>query len=300
MATKAVINANSAMPTGTKRTVLTQEMLRIMLHCSKYLAKETTNRHLNNVMKKMQYSGYKKSFRYDVTKSAMQAYRLIKEKAENGLRPINRPKDWQRDERIEEKQKKKLTWYKQGGFESVMFVPTTPGAKLRKMYEHAIRKSGIRIKVVERTGRTLKSQLQRSNPFRQRQCGRSDCFVCTTTTKGNCSTESITYKIECDESNCIDVYKGETATNGYTRGKEHLQVLTAKDAANSPLRRHCLMEHGGEMQGFRMSITNTFRNDAMLRQITEAIQIDQVSKENLMNDRAEWNRTPVPRTVIRI
>ena len=35
MATKAVVNAKSALPMQTKRTVLTQEMLRRLLHCSK-------------------------------------------------------------------------------------------------------------------------------------------------------------------------------------------------------------------------------------------------------------------------
>ena len=37
MATKSVLHATSAIPQRTKRTVLTQEMLRIMLHCSRNL-----------------------------------------------------------------------------------------------------------------------------------------------------------------------------------------------------------------------------------------------------------------------
>ena len=32
-------------------------------------------------------------------------------------------KDWRRDERIEEKEKKKKDWYKEGGFDSVLFAP---------------------------------------------------------------------------------------------------------------------------------------------------------------------------------
>ena len=52
------------------------------------------------------------------------------------------------------------------------------------------------------------------------------------------------------------------------------------------------------MQGFQMRVTGTFRNDAMLRQITEAVQIDNVEPNRLMNSRTEWNITRVPRALI--
>ena len=47
-----------------------------------------------------------------------------------------------------------------------------------------------------------------------------------------------------------------------------------------------------------MCVTGTYRNDTMLRQITEAVQIENTDTNQLMNDRAEWNMTPLPRTVI--
>ena len=168
------------------------------------------------------------------------------------------------------------------------------------MYENEIRKTGLRIKVVESTGKTLKSQLQRSNPFRRKECGRRDCFICMTTSIGNCNTEGITYKIQCKNENCIQksTYKGETANNGYTRGLHHKRVLTAKDIVNSPLWRHCVEEHNGEIQQFEMSVTRTYHNDAMLRQIAEAVQINSTPTNQLMNNRAEWNMTRVPRVTI--
>ena len=167
------------------------------------------------------------------------------------------------------------------------------------MYHHAIRNSGLRIKLVERTGRTLKSELQRSNPFRKDNCERNDCFVCTTTGKGNCEAESVTYALKCKGESCLrKMYKGETASNGYTRGVEHLGKLAARNIDQSPLRRHCVDEHRGEVQAFEMSITGVYRNDAMIRQITEAVQIENTDVNILMNDRAEWNMTPLPRTVI--
>ena len=299
MTTKAVIHASSAIPFKVKRTVLTQEMLRILLHCSNKLPWEAVLPHLNGLMRKMQYSGYDKTFRYTVAKSAINAYETIRDNETNRIRPMHRPKTWQRVERLEEKEEKKKTWYKRGGFDSVLFIPATPDGKLKRMYEGVIQRSGIRMKVIERTGRTLKSQLQTSNPFREPNCGRGDCFVCSTFGQGNCNTESVSYVINCTGGECEKgVYKGETAYNGYTRGKEHMARLAARDLPNSPLWRHCLEQHGGEEQGFLMSVTGTYRNDAMLRQITEAVQINNMDPRERMNDRAEWNMTRIPRTVI--
>ena len=219
----------------------------------------------------------------------------------NNIRPVNRLKNWNRAERERQKQQKRKEWYKQGGFDSVLFLPSTPQGKLKHMCEDIIKRSGIRIKVVERTGRTLKSQLQTSNPFKEGGCGRGNCFICTTTKKGNCQSESITYRIECLGEACRKKrYKGETAGNGYKRGAKHLSDLAGRDVDNSPLWRHCLEEHNGEEQRFQMCVTGSYRNDAMLRQISEAVQIENSDPGSLMNDRAEWNMTPIPRSTITV
>ena len=44
-----------------------------------------------------------------------------------------------------------------------------------------------------------------------------------------------------------------------------------------------------------MKVTGTFKDDAMLRQITEAVQIENADTNTLINTRAEWNMTRVPR-----
>ena len=103
MATKAVINAKSAISMKTKRTILAQEMLRILLHCSKYLPWETVCTHVNKFMNKLQYSGYKQSFRYNVVRSGMNAYKVIKQSETMGIRPMNRPKGWKGGKTKEER-----------------------------------------------------------------------------------------------------------------------------------------------------------------------------------------------------
>ena len=163
-----------------------------------------------------------------------------------------------------------------------MFVPSTPKGKLKAMYQKEISQSGFRIKVVETTGMTLKRQLQTSNPFKKKLCGRSQCFICTSEGSGDCNTEGITYKIQC-KGNCTS---------------KNVTDLAAQNESNSPLWRHCKEAHGGEMQNFSMSITGSFRNDPMLRQISEAIQIESTPPELLMNTRSEWNMTRVPRAIV--
>ena len=112
-------------------------------------------------------------------------------------------------------------------------------------------------------------------------------------------SEGITYEIKCKaECEEKDVYKGETAGNSYTRGEEHKTSLDARNVVQSPLWRHCREVHNGQLQEFEMNITGSFRGDAMLRQITEAVQIDNVEPRRLMNTKAEWNMTRVPRATI--
>ena len=299
MSTKAVINARSALPMQTKRTMLSQEMLNILLHCSDQLPWESVCTHINKFMKKLQYSGYTQPFRYNVAKSALNAYEIIKEKKRLGIRPVNRLKTWKRKEREAEKVKRKKSWYKDGGFDSVLFVPSTPENQLKRAYQKEIAKSGLRIKVIEKTGTTLKSKLQVSNPFKPRHCDREGCFVCSSGGTGNCNAESITYEVEClGDCTVKDLYKGESAHNAFTRGKKHMSDLNGRNVSNSPLWRHCRDSHSSTMQNFKMRVTGTFRNDAMLRQISEAVQIENTDPQRLMNTRAEWNMPRVPRATI--
>ena len=52
------------------------------------------------------------------------------------------------------------------------------------------------------------------------------------------------------------------------------------------------------MQEFTMKVTGTYRKDAMLRQISEAVKIENTDADRLMNTRSEWNMTRVPRAMV--
>ena len=136
---------------------------------------------------------------------------------------------------------------------------------------------------------------QRSDPFKSRKCERGDCPVCREDGKGPCDRQSVTYNIKCAE--CNDIYIGETSRSAYTRGKEHMKLL-AKKKERSALWKHCKEKRNSEIQKFEMNVTGSYSNDAMLRQISENVGIDQVPEGSLMNSKNEWNYSCVPRAVV--
>ena len=52
------------------------------------------------------------------------------------------------------------------------------------------------------------------------------------------------------------------------------------------------------MPKFEINLTGSYSNDAMLRQISEGVRIDQVPEGPLMNSKNEWNFFRVPRAVV--
>ena len=253
----------------------------------------------SNVVKKveemalrMQFSGYSKRFRHQIIDSAIKAFRVRQEEELSGVRPLHRPKGWKREEREKQRRRKRENWYRKDGDEAVIFVPATPQSQLQRRYKQEIKDQGFRIKVVEKSGTTLKQMLQRSDPFKPNKCSRTNCFVCQSDRKGPCNRQGVTYNIECQ--GCKNTYVGETARSAYTRGKEHMESMERRDE-KSALWRHCVEKHNAEQQEFKMTVTGVYSNDAMLRQIVEGVRINKVPAEKLINSKKEWNYFNLPR-----
>ena len=285
VSSKAMVNARSAVNWNSKRTIIVQQILRVMKNCNKELPWENVCVHLNDMMMRIQYSGYDKKIRYEVMMSALKAYNRIRSKDSTGEQPMYRKKDWNRQERRKEKYNKKKSWYKKGGFESVIFVPATPKSELKKQFEMKINENKIKIKVIEKSGTTLQNILQTADPMKKKTCNRIDCPVCNTGGKGRCDATEANYKIECP---CNHEYNGETARSTYTRGKQQMRDMNDKNE-QSDLWKHCRDKHQGEIQNFKISVTETFKHDALLRQVSEAVKIRNVPIETSMNAREEYN-----------
>ena len=214
-------------------------------------------------------------------KSALKAYDDRVSADESGIRPLYRPREWKTKGRAIEKQRKRNKWYKTRVDDTVIFIAATPKSELQRRYTEEIKASGLKIKVIEHTCISLKRLLQRSTPFKSKICEKADCLVCINGGKGPCDVHGVTYSVTCME--CVNtngqeqIYIGETSRNAYTRGKEHLASLARKEES-SVLWKHSKDKHNGRIPRFCMSVMGQFKNDAMLRQVSEAVMINKEGK----------------------
>ena len=130
---------------------------------------------------------------------------------------------------------------------------------LKKRVEKAIRMTdwprSYKQLVMGDGGRTMASQLVKSNPFPRANCGRIRCGMCAAGGRnGKCWKSNIVYKIQCNRLPCVGghneepvpTYIGESSRTTYTRGLEH-QDAYLKKKETSFMWRHCLEKHGGVM-----------------------------------------------------
>ena len=240
MANPLTMLAMSAMPAKMKRTVLTQEVVRIRRNISLELPWETTVKHLNDFSQRMRASGYGERYRFEIIKSGVEGFDKMVKEENRGGRPINPRRTWNEDQRQQKKELQGKNWFRSGGFDVPLFVPHTPNGELAKRMREAEAKNHqgrkIRFKIVEKGGVTLENLLRRSNPWSDESCGRPDCFPCQGERGGMCWREGVTYTLyclECGEE--VAAYFGESGRNGYSRGKEHFEKKIAKDEDNSAL-----------------------------------------------------------------
>ena len=151
-----------------------------------------------------------------------------------------------------------------------------------------IKESGVGIKVVEKSGRTIKSIVQRTDPFQKKRCeDNNNCMICKEEEgKGRCRQTGVVYEINC--KSCDSKYIGETSRNGYTRGLEHKRDYEKKEK-NSVLYRHATQQHINDPQPtqFAMKVMSTHRT-ALDRQVTEAVRIANTPSDQLINSKQEF------------
>ena len=156
----------------------------------------------------------------------------------------------------------------------------------------------MKIKIVEKIGNTVKKELQRSNPFGDQHCGRNDCVTCNMDLSINCRKRGPVYEISCET--CKEtigkemMYRGQTGRTAYHRMKEHFTKWQQK-TEDSVLHRHSTQHHGGEEFEVNVKVLASCYGKPMTRLITEAIRIEEVPEEGLMNEKTEWNYVRLPR-----
>ena len=294
MASKMTIHARSAIPHNQQRNILTQEVIRILKNCSQELSWEIKAKHLEDLSLRMQFSGHNKRMRQAVINSGLSAYRKMEENQKKGITPLHRNRQWKREEREKKKRMKKETWYQKGGYESTIFIPATPQGELKKKMQRKIDQTELKIKVIEKTGNTLKRTLHKTSITEKAECNDEECPVCKTSKrKGLCRKEGVTYEIICDE--CRERYIGETGRTARARTKEHLNDLRMK-RETSVLWRHCREKHDGKIVTFKCNVRDVYGQDATMRQIAEAVDIRRELAS--INNKMEWGNLNLPRIVV--
>ena len=219
-----------------------------------------------------------------------------------------------------------MSWYRP--FNTVLFCPPTPGSKLakglQKVAEDTSKRSLMRIKVVERAGITLKSQLPGLQEKEECMNNKDTCFVHKYGGKGNCRAEGVVYKgtcMTCDEkgpSSKVEkdgtvkrlierkhgtksIYIGESSRSAYQRGLQHMYALkNPRNHANNAFCKHILEYHRGESHkdiNFKVDVVKTFKRP-MDRQIWEGVEIHGAKRDILMNSKLDHYQPAVGRIVI--
>ena len=126
-----------------------------------------------------------------------------------------------------------------------------------------IKRNFSKLKVIEKTGNTLRRNLHKTSITGKTECDDVKCPLCTTSKKkGMCRKEGVTYEIECCK--CGDKYIGETGRSARARTLEHMNDLRMKKES-SILWRHCREEHNGETERFKCSVRTVYGQDATFK-----------------------------------
>jgi hypothetical protein len=293
MSSKHVISKASALPMSTKMNILTADLIRVMRNVSEHCDAEEREKHVQHYVHRMQYSGYNQTDRVAVYKKAKRCFDSIVQDAANGTKPLYRPKTYQRETREKEKKNKQRNWYGKGGDETVMFVDATPGSVLAKKFRDTLTSCGLKIRVVERTGDSIKSLLTKSDPFRTKTCDPTSCIVCSAFPKISCKTRDCVYKITC--KGCGEFYIGETSRSIGQRYAEHC-VQQRNQSSSSVFAPHFKTKHGSNQQDLELKVLKSCPGDPMLRQVTEAVHIA-IEKPSL-NTKQEWRRRIMSDTTV--
>ena len=155
---------------------------------------------------------------------------------------------------------------------------------------------------MEKVGTKLSDILCKKDPWEDQPCGRPECFPCGTEgQEGKFRRETVVYTISCKGCSLDGTsaeYTGESSRTMFCRGREHLEALKGmKD--DSPLWKHCLNTHNGEIQKFEMKLLRCHKS-AFERQIHEAVYIQMGHRDITLNSKSEWNGDRIPRIVLEV
>ena len=91
---------------------MVEEGVRRLRNHSRLLEWETSRRCMEQFARKLKRSGYPPTVRHQVVESALRRWRRRCREEDEGVRPVHRPMEWRRDERMLSKHTKGVAWHK--------------------------------------------------------------------------------------------------------------------------------------------------------------------------------------------
>ena len=79
-----------------------------------------------------------------------------------------REREWRRDERRQEREKRKKNWYNKGEYKSVLFISATLNSELVQKLQEEIDRTDLKIIVIEKSDMKIIQYLQRNGPFKEK------------------------------------------------------------------------------------------------------------------------------------
>ena len=285
VSSRMVIHVKSAHGERMKQNVLSNDIVRVMRNCSEELSeREGVSKHVSYYMRRMQYSGYSEQMRYQVLKRAFDVFEGKEQTIGSGERKSGK--------------KKKHNWYmKDNKSETVMVVDATPKECLKKAVEKVAKLHKLKVKVVERRGRTIKNMLQKSNPFPTRKCSKNDCVICMNDMGIDCRKRGVVYEVFCKERGCGKKYVGQTGRTIYERMKDHMAQNKNMDRAGvSALEKHKHESHGGKEYEYGVRVIDNAYGRPSKRMLSEMVRIESMKDNECFNRKRGWSYTQPFRT----
>ena len=176
---------------------------------------------------------------------------------------------------------------------TVLFVDQTPGGelagRLKALYLGLESTMGFKIKVVERTGKTLRSSFPLTTLWDGLECGRTKCIPCHQGAEEiqPCTRQNIVYENICLECNPLaknkggledykpekpSLYIGESSRSLQERMVEHWASFKSK-SEGSHIFKHQENHHQGATQPKFICKVVSFHRSALTRQVAEAVRI---------------------------
>ena len=294
MSNHRVMLARSAMPGTIKIASLTQEVIRRLRNTRRSLDWSVKADILSLFSHSLMVSGYPESFRLEVLQAGVKGYQAQCDRHDNGGQPLHRPRSYNSAERTKKKAIVKTAWYRP--YDSVIFIPSTPGGKLAKMYRSVIdeefKRIGLRIKVVETGGVSLTRQLFKTDSS---GCLVPRCLLCKSGKPGASHTRSSAeYQGECllcGANNVLATYDGESGFCCAYRADQHASDIRSQDTSNA-FAKHLNIYHPdnvGDVDAFTFKSVKTFKK-TLERQVYEGVMINRSKADIRMNSKAEWHQ----------